>query len=197
MKKLILLIVFLGIGLFANAQKTVIDHNTRLLEFVDVHITESGDSLVLEVLEPQNVISKVELYKKSKRSYLQIDNKVVKYNLGKAVIPLAHYKPGMYQVEVVYNGYLFPFKIHRLEPIGFIPLPINAPKRYKTVMYTRQTSGSHTRTQSGLTEEEVFYQIAKIRRDRVTTTGKDNYLEIYGIYEDGTERLVDTIGNIN
>jgi hypothetical protein len=186
LKTLALLSVLILSTIFLNAQEsTSLKLNTRLkadvsLENDTIYIS-SRSGFILDVY----VIKRV-----SRATSVRSSVKILEYGFNHYRIPMDRYDLGTYTVVVNYAQDLYPFNFIRQKPIIRKRSAATCIVSYYCVTGTIQNFGQSESKTGKLSKYEIFELVQKAQADLSTRNGSSNWLKIYAVYNDHSEKLI-------
>jgi hypothetical protein len=99
------------------------------------------------------------------------------------------YRIGAYTIEVHYKPHIYPFKMFRVKHIPYdIGLDPNV-RSYRAICGVVSGFSSHTVEIKALTKKRMDELILKFETDKYTKTGRNNWLKVYAVFEDASEKI--------
>jgi len=176
------------LSLSVQAQITAVIPNLRLSEKeVVVDLNSSQDTLFIQAKE--GLISKVSIIQRVAGDRSIRTAPIAAYRENEYRIPLHVYRIGAYTVEVHYKPHIYPFKMFRVKHIPYdMSLDPNI-KSYRAEYGIVNGFSSYTGEIKALTKKRMDELILKFEIDQYTKTGNKNWLKVFAVYEDRTERI--------
>jgi hypothetical protein len=190
MKALPQFLILLSLSL--QAQITAVIPNLRLTEQeVLVELNSTQDTLFIQAKE--GLISKVSVIQRVAGDRSIRTAPLTEYRKNEYRIPLHVYRIGAYTVEVHYKPHIYPFKMFRVKHIPYdMSLDPNI-KSYRAEYGVVSGFSSYTGEIKALTKKRMDELILKFEVDQYTKTGNKNWLKVFAVYEDRSEKIYYTI----
>ena len=184
MKVLVQILILFSVTV--QAQITSIIPNTKLLEQqVTVELNSTQDTLIIAADEGLTKVSIIQRINadRSIRTAPLIPSSKNEYR-----IPLHLYRIGAYTIEVHYKPHIYPFKMFRVKHIPYdMSLDPNI-RCYRAEYGIVSGFSGYTGEIKALTKKRMDELILKFETDKFTKTGYENWLKVYAVFEDQSEK---------